>query len=311
MPRRGARWRIWPRNSPPATGRPVLPYHAGLDSEVRAANQAAFVASEDMVIVATVAFGMGIDKPDVRFVAHVGVPKSIEAYYQETGRAGRDGDPSRRSCSGVPATSRPRASGSPRWMRRGAMPSARGSMRSAGLVETAECRRAVLLQHFGENPPRTCGNCDNCLEQPGVTDVTELARKLLSAVYRTGQSFGMGHLQKGPDRQRGRARASTRARPAERVRHRRGRGGAPAPAAVAGLAGARRSCRDRAWRAGAGRIGARNPQGGERGRDRRPAQAGTQAPRRLQRPIRWATRCSRRCAPCARNWPRRRRCRPM
>ncbi|MBO6527623.1 DNA helicase RecQ [Erythrobacter sp.] len=179
-----------------ATGRPVLPYHAGLDSEVRAANQAAFVASEDMVIVATVAFGMGIDKPDVRFVAHVGVPKSIEAYYQETGRAGRDGDPSQAVMfwgAGDFATARQRLAEVDET-RRNAERARLDAL--AGLVETAECRRAVLLRHFGEDPPRTCGNCDNCLEQPGVTDVTELARKLLSAVYRTGQSFGMGHLQK-------------------------------------------------------------------------------------------------------------------
>ncbi|MBO6768805.1 MAG: DNA helicase RecQ [Erythrobacter sp.] len=179
-----------------ATGRPVLPYHAGLDSEVRAANQAAFVASEDMVIVATVAFGMGIDKPDVRFVAHVGVPKSIEAYYQETGRAGRDGDPSQAVMfwgAGDFATARQRLA-EVEEARRNAERARLDAL--AGLVETAECRRAVLLRHFGEDPPRTCGNCDNCLEQPGVTDVTELARKLLSAVYRTGQSFGMGHLQK-------------------------------------------------------------------------------------------------------------------
>ncbi|KWV94991.1 DNA helicase RecQ [Erythrobacter sp. AP23] len=180
----------------PATGRPVLPYHAGLDSKVRAANQAAFVASEDMVIVATVAFGMGIDKPDVRFVAHVGVPKSIEAYYQETGRAGRDGDPSQAVMfwgAGDFATARQRLA-EVEEARRNAERARLDAL--AGLVETAECRRAVLLRHFGEDPPRTCGNCDNCLEQPGVTDVTELARKLLSAVYRTGQSFGMGHLQK-------------------------------------------------------------------------------------------------------------------
>ena len=179
-----------------ATGREVLPYHAGLDPAVRAGNQAAFVAGEDRVIVATVAFGMGIDKPDVRFVAHVGVPKSVEAYYQETGRAGRDGDPALATmfwAAGDFATARQRLA----EVEESRRPAERARLDAlAGLVETAECRRAVLLRHFGEQPPETCGNCDNCLERPGVTDVTELARKLLSAVYRTGQSFGMGHVQK-------------------------------------------------------------------------------------------------------------------
>ena len=179
-----------------ATGRRVLPYHAGLDPEVRARNQAAFVASEDMVMVATVAFGMGIDKPDVRFVAHAGIPKSIEAYYQETGRAGRDGDPSVAVMFwGADDFARARQ----RLSEVG--PSRQQSERQrldslAALVETAECRRAVLLRHFGETPAQTCGNCDNCLDPAGVVDVTELARKLLSAVYRTGQSYGLGHLEK-------------------------------------------------------------------------------------------------------------------
>ncbi len=179
-----------------ATGRPVRPYHAGLDPDVRAGNQAAFVESEDMVIVATIAFGMGIDKPDVRFVAHAGIPKSIEAYYQETGRAGRDGDPAQAVMLwGADDFARAR-------QRIGEVPEdRRASERTrldalAGLVETAGCRRAVLLRHFGEDPPEACGNCDNCIEAPGVTDVTELAQKLLSAAYRTGQSFGFGHLQK-------------------------------------------------------------------------------------------------------------------
>ncbi len=179
-----------------ATGRPVLPYHAGLDPKVRAANQAAFVASEDIVIVATVAFGMGIDKPDVRFVAHVGVPKSIEGYYQETGRAGRDGDPAQAVMfwgAGDFATARQRLAEVDE-ARRNAERARLDAL--AGLVETAECRRGVLLRHFGEDPPSRCGNCDNCLEPASVTDVTQLARKLLSAVYRTGQNFGMGHLQK-------------------------------------------------------------------------------------------------------------------
>ena len=179
-----------------ATGRAVLPYHAGLDPQVRSANQAAFVASEDMVMVATVAFGMGIDKPDVRFVAHAGIPKSIEGYYQETGRAGRDGDASLALMLwGADDFARAR-------MRLSEVDEARRAGERARLdalaqlVETAGCRRAVLLRHFGEDPPQTCGNCDNCLEAPGVADVTELARKFLSAVYRTGQSFGYGHIEK-------------------------------------------------------------------------------------------------------------------
>ena len=179
-----------------ATGRPVLPYHAGLDPHVRSANQAAFVASEDMVMVATVAFGMGIDKPDVRFVAHAGIPKSIEAYYQETGRAGRDGD------AAVAVMLWAAADFALARQRLEEVEEARRSGEHkrlaalSSLVEAATCRRALLLRHFGEDPPAACGNCDNCLEAPGVQDCTDLARKLLSAVYRTGQSFGFGHVEK-------------------------------------------------------------------------------------------------------------------
>ncbi|MGF7148698.1 ATP-dependent DNA helicase RecQ [Sphingomonas zeicaulis] len=176
-------------------GRPVLPYHAGLDPAVRRDNQAKFVASEDMVIVATIAFGMGIDKPDVRFVVHAGLPKSIEAYYQETGRAGRDGDPAVAQLFwGADDFARAR-------QRMGEVephrqPGERARLTALGaLVETATCRRAILLRHFGETPPQSCGNCDNCLSPPAAIDATEVARKFLSAVYRTGQSFGVGHIE--------------------------------------------------------------------------------------------------------------------
>ena len=179
-----------------ASGRPVLPYHAGLPADVRAANQERFVTSEDMVMVATIAFGMGIDKPDVRFVAHAGLPKSIEAYYQETGRAGRDGDAALALMLwGAEDFARARQ----RLVeleesRRAGERTRLESM--ATLVETAQCRRALLLRHFGETPPERCGNCDNCLEPARVSDATDLARKLLSAVYRTGQSYGLGYLEK-------------------------------------------------------------------------------------------------------------------
>ncbi|ONF95812.1 DNA helicase RecQ [Sphingomonas jeddahensis] len=178
-----------------ATGRPVRAYHAGLDPEVRRRNQADFVASEDMVICATVAFGMGIDKPDVRFVAHAGLPKSIEAYYQETGRAGRDGDPAVAHLFwGAEDFARARQRiGEVEPARQ---PGERQRLNALGaLAETAGCRRRILLAHFGETPPEACGNCDNCLSPPAAVDATETARKYLSAVFRTGQSFGATYIE--------------------------------------------------------------------------------------------------------------------
>ncbi|MCH4875376.1 MULTISPECIES: DNA helicase RecQ [Pseudomonas] len=179
-----------------AQGFPALPYHAGLPSETRAANQKRFLNEEGLIMVATIAFGMGIDKSNVRFVAHLDLPKSLEAYYQETGRAGRDG---------LPADA---------WMAYGLqdvvmlkqmLQNSEGDERHKrlehhkldamlALCEETRCRRQTLLAYFDEEMPQPCGHCDNCVDGVQTWDATEPARQALSAVYRTGQRYGTGHL---------------------------------------------------------------------------------------------------------------------
>ena len=174
----------------------ALPYHAGLHSSIRADYQARFLREEGMIMVATVAFGMGIDKPDVRFVAHLDMPKTVESYYQETGRAGRDG------------------AAADAWMVYGLqdviklrqmLDGSEGSEEHKraeqhrlnamlGLCEITSCRRQSLLSYFGEELESPCGNCDTCLEPVTTWDGTDAARKALSVVYRTGQRFGVNHL---------------------------------------------------------------------------------------------------------------------
>ena len=177
-------------------GRVALPYHAGLSAAARQRHQERFLREEGVIIVATIAFGMGIDKPDVRFVAHLSLPKSIEAYYQETGRAGRDGEPANAWMAYglqdvISLRQMVESSTAPDAQKRIMQNKLQAML---GLCELSSCRRQALLAYFGETLAEPCGNCDNCLNPPQVWNGTEAARKALSCVYRTGQRFGVNYV---------------------------------------------------------------------------------------------------------------------
>lgn len=179
-----------------AEGFNALPYHAGLTPQVRQKNQSRFLREDQIIMVATIAFGMGIDKPDVRFVAHLDLPKSIEAYYQETGRAGRDGEPATTLLLyGLEDVVKLRqmmsnSEGSEEFKRN----EQQRLNAMLGLCEITTCRRQTLLRYFGDTLTQACGNCDSCLTPAQTWDATEPVRMALSCVYRTGQRFGAGHV---------------------------------------------------------------------------------------------------------------------
>jgi ATP-dependent DNA helicase RecQ len=174
----------------------ALPYHAGLPANVRQKNQERFLREDNIIMVATIAFGMGIDKPDVRFVAHLDLPKSIEAYYQETGRAGRDGEPATTLLLyGLEDVVKLRqmmaqSEGSEEFKRN----EQQRLNAMLGLCEITSCRRQSLLRYFGDTLAQPCGNCDCCITPPQTWDATEAVQMALSCVYRTGQRFGAGHV---------------------------------------------------------------------------------------------------------------------
>ncbi|PUA27717.1 MAG: DNA helicase RecQ [Cellvibrio sp. 79] len=174
----------------------ALPYHAGLAANIRQQHQERFLREDNIIMVATIAFGMGIDKPDVRFVAHLDLPKSIEAYYQETGRAGRDGEAATTLLLyGLEDVVKLRqmmaqSEGNEEFKRN----EQQRLNAMLGLCEITSCRRMSLLRYFGDNPTQACGNCDCCLTPPQTWDATEAVQMALSCVYRTGQRFGAGHV---------------------------------------------------------------------------------------------------------------------
>ncbi|BBF64095.1 DNA helicase RecQ [Acidithiobacillus sp. 'AMD consortium'] len=177
-------------------GLDALPYHAGLGFDERRRNQQRFQRDEGVIVVATIAFGMGIDKPNVRFVAHLNLPKSVEAYYQETGRAGRDGLPAEawmhyglQDVVQLRQMIQQSEADLPRKQMEGHKLDA-----MLALCETTDCRRQTLLGYFGESLSSPCGNCDNCLQTPATWDATVAAQKALSAIHRTGQRFGVQYL---------------------------------------------------------------------------------------------------------------------
>jgi ATP-dependent DNA helicase RecQ len=177
-------------------GRIALPYHAGMDAPSRARHQQRFLTEEGVIIVATIAFGMGIDKPDVRFVAHLNLPKTVEAYYQETGRAGRDGLPANAWLAYglqdvISLRQMNQQSEANETFKRSLHQKLEAML---GLCEQVTCRRQTLLEYFDESLEQPCGHCDVCLEPPPTWDATEAARKALSCIFRTGQRFGVNYV---------------------------------------------------------------------------------------------------------------------